>query len=218
MVSPDSHPYAGFLRDNRRELVILLVLGALAGTIIYFFSTSQSIEPETVEERGVLNLNEISVLDYQQENKRWKLHGKRAVVLEESRRMRIEEVRVWVYASSEKTETLQDNQTQPISAKEIPSPPVQKVDVYITAEQGLIEWRDNRVTLSGNVLLLRDDGTEIHTDSAIYDAKSETLNLPKTVRLFREGLTLLGNSLTYHVAKGKFILKQPLMLRHDRLR
>jgi LPS export ABC transporter protein LptC len=91
----------------------------------------------------------------------------------------------------------------------------QEVDLFITAEQGLIEWDDNRVTLTGNVVLLRNDGSEVHTETAIYNAKQEILTIPKPVRVLREGHTLHGSGLIYNVLKGELNLKQPVLLRHE---
>ena len=161
------------------------------------------------EERGVLDLEQITVNDYQLERRSWKLKGKRAVISEKSSRMRIEQVTIWVFVS--------DNS----SVKPSPNLPLltnlttQGVDLYITAEQGLIEWDDNRVTLTGNVVLLRNDGSEVYTETAIYNAKQEILNIPKPVRVLREGHTLHGIGLIYNVSKGELNLKQPVLLRHE---
>ena len=35
------------------------------------------------------------------------------------------------------------------------------LDVLITADEGLMEWKDNRLTLIGNVVLKRSDGSLI---------------------------------------------------------
>ena len=209
MENQDTHTYSTFLRDNRKELAVLLLLGALAGAAYYFFSFSQPTQIKPFEEKGVLDLYQITVNDYQMERKKWKLIGQRALISEKSKRMRIEQVKIWVYAH--------DNSTVKSSAdpaeKANNSP--QKVDLVITADQGLIERRDNRVTLSGNVVLLRDDGSEVFTETAIYDAKKDTLTIPKPLKMIREGHTMHGSGLIYQVSTGKLNLKNPLLLRHD---
>lgn len=209
MESQGLQTYSSFLHENRKELTILLLLGALAGAAYYLFSFSEPPENIPFEERGVLDLEEITVNDYQLERKSWKLKGKRAVISEKSSRMRIEQVTIWVFVS--------DNS----SVKPTPNMPLstnlttQEVDLFITAEQGLIEWDDNRVTLTGNVVLLRNDGSEVHTETAIYNAKQEILTIPKPVRVLREGHTLHGSGLIYNVSKGELNLKQPVLLRHE---
>ena len=209
MESQGLQTYSSFLHENRKEFVILLLLGALAGAAYYLFSFSEPPENIPFEERGVLDLEEITVNDYQLERKSWKLKGKRAVISEKSSRMRIEQVTIWVFVS--------DNS----SVKPTPNMPLstnlttQEVDLFITAEQGLIEWDDNRVTLTGNVVLLRNDGSEVHTETAIYNAKQEILTIPKPVRVLREGHTLHGSGLIYNVSKGELNLKQPVLLRHE---
>ena len=209
MESQGLQTYSSFLHENRKELTILLLLGALAGAAYYLFSFSEPPENIPFEERGVLDLEEITVNDYQLERKSWKLKGKRAVISEKSSRMRIEEVTIWVFVLD--NSSVKPTPNLPLST----NLPTQEVDFFITAEQGLVEWDDNRVTLTGNVVLLRNDGSEVHTETAIYNAKQEILTIPKPVRVLREGHTLHGSGLIYNVSKGELNLKQPVLLRHE---
>ena len=209
MESQGLQTYSSFLHENRKELTILLLLGALAGAAYYLFSFSEPPENIPFEERGVLDLEKITVNDYQLERRSWKLKGKRAVISEKSSRMRIEQVTIWVFVSD--NSSVKPTPNLPLST----NLPTQEVDLFITAEQGLIEWDDNRVTLTGNVVLLRNDGSEVHTETAIYNAKQEILTIPKPVRVLREGHTLHGSGLIYNVSKGELNLKQPVLLRHE---
>ena len=209
MASQGLQSYSSFLLENRKELAILLLLGAVAGAASYFFHYSQPQEIIPLEERGVLDLQQITINDYQHERKSWKLIGNRAVVSEKSNRMRIEKVKIWVYA----VDISSDNYSSETSVSV--NNPSQQVALYITADQGLIEKHDNRVTLSGNVVLWREDGSEAHTETAIYDAKKEILTIPKPVRMLGEGHTMLGSGLTYDVSKGILNLKEPVLVRHD---
>jgi LPS export ABC transporter protein LptC len=209
MESQGLQTYSSFLHENRKELTILLLLGALAGAAYYLFSFSEPPENIPFQERGVLDLEQITVNDYQLERRSWKLKGKRAVISEKSSRMRIEQVTIWVFVSD--NSSVKPTPNLPLST----NLPTQEVDLFITAEQGLIEWDDNRVTLTGNVVLLRNDGSEVHTETAIYNAKQEILTIPKPVRVLREGHTLHGSGLIYNVSKGELNLKQPVLLRHE---
>tara|TARA_Y100001949_G_scaffold162996_1_gene156514 strand:+ start:1198 stop:1848 length:651 start_codon:yes stop_codon:yes gene_type:complete len=209
MASQGLQSYSSFLLENRKELAILLLLGAVAGAAYYFFHYSQPQEIIPLEERGVLDLQQITINDYQHEQKSWKLIGNRAVVSEKSNRMRIEKVKIWVYA----VDNSSDNYSSETSVSV--NNPSQQVALYITADQGLIEKHDNRVTLSGNVVLWREDGSEAHTETAIYDAKKEILTIPKPVRMLAEGHTMIGSGLTYDVSKGILNLKEPVLVRHD---
>ena len=209
MASKGLHSYSSFLHENRKELAILLLIGAVAGAAYYFFHYSQPQEIFPLEERGVLDLQQITINDFQHERKSWKLIGNRALVSEKSNRMRIEKVKIWVYA----VDNSSGNATSENSASVNNSS--EQVALYITADQGLIEKHDNRVTLSGNVVLWREDGSEAHTETAIYDAKKEILTIPKPVRILGEGHTMLGSGLTYDVSKGILNLKEPVLVRHD---
>ena len=209
MENQDIHTYSSFLRDNHKELAVLLLLGALAGAVYYFLSFSQPAQIKHFEEKGVLDLYQITVNDYQMERKKWKLIGQRALISEKSKRMRIEQVKIWVY--------VHDNSSTKSSAdfSETTNNSSDKIDLVITADQGLIERHDNRVTLSGNVVLMRDDGSEVFTETAIYDAKKDTLTIPKPLRMILEGHTMHGSGLIYQVSTGKLNLKNPLLLQHD---
>jgi len=209
MGSKGLHSYSSFIHENRKELAILLLIGAVAGAAYYFFHYSQPQQIIPLEERGVLDLQQITINDFQYERKSWKLIGNRALVSEKSNRMRIEKVKIWVYA----VDNSSDNSSSENSA--LVKNSFEQVALYITADQGLIEKHDNRVTLSGNVVLWREDGSEAHTETAIYDAKKEILTIPKPVRMLGEGHTMLGSGLTYDVSKGILNLKEPILVRHD---
>ena len=209
MASKGLHSYSSFLHENRKELAILLLIGAVAGAAYYFFHYSQPQEIIPLEERGVLDLQQITINDFQHDRKSWKLIGNRAVVSEKSDRMRIEKVKIWVYAVDNSSDNLSSENSASVNNSS------EQVALYITADQGLIEKHDNRVTLSGNVVLWREDGSEAHTETAIYDAKKEILTIPKPVRMLGEGHTMLGSGLTYDVSKGILNLKEPVLVRHD---
>ena len=209
MASKGLHSYSSFLHENRKELAILLLIGAVAGAAYYFFHSSQPQEIIPLEERGVLDLQQISINDFQHDRKSWKLIGNRAVVSEKSNRMRIEKVKIWVYAVDNSSDNFSSENSASVNNSS------EQVALYITADQGLIEKHDNRVTLSGNVVLWREDGSEAHTETAIYDAKKEILTIPKPVRMLGEGHTMLGSGLTYDVSKGILNLKEPVLVRHD---
>ena len=193
MASKGLQSYSSFIHENRKELAILLLIGAVAGAAYYFFHYSQPQEIIPLEESGVLDLQQITINDFQHERKSWKLIGNRAFVSEKSNRMRIEKVKIWVYAVDNSSDNYFSENSASVNNLS------EEVALYITADQGLIEKHDNRLTLSGNVVLWREDGSEAHTETAIYDAKKEILTIPKPVRILGEGHTMLGSGLTYDV-------------------
>ncbi len=90
-----------------------------------------------------------------------------------------------------------------------------KVDVLISADEGLMEWKDNRVTLLGNVVLKRSDGSLILSDSALYETQKELLTIPEKVRILQEEHTLEGNSMTYEISIKKMALAEPLLTHYE---
>ena len=197
MVPRELSPYSNFIQENLKEFLVLLVLGAVAGYAYYYYLTRLPPESQVLEERGVLEMEGIVVNDFIHDRKGWQLKGVRAVVLEKSRRMLIDTVKIRIFSphTQEKSKTFSD--------------------LTITADQGLIEWQDNRVTLKGNVVLVRADGSEMHTETAVYDAIKEFLTLPKPVRILSKGFTLKGSSLTYRIDEGVFLLNEPVMTGYD---
>ena len=118
------------------------------------------------------------------------------MVLDESQRMRIEKVQIWIYVPY----TI--DEVQPV------------VEVYITADQGLVEWKDSRVTLSGNVVMNRRDGSTIFSETAVYDSSLKSLTLPKSVRILNTGHTLEGTSMTLEIKQEKLKLTEPVLIRY----
>tara|TARA_Y100001970_G_C14021618_1_gene743839 strand:+ start:295 stop:942 length:648 start_codon:yes stop_codon:yes gene_type:complete len=206
MDSQGDQVYTSFFQQNLKEIGFLLLFGAIAGAAYYFFSSKKSTEITPFEEIGVLDLNQITISDYHLENQKWKLEGDRAIISEKTNLMRIEKVKIWVFTN--------DNASLSSSSKLSNKKNVYKNnDIYIIADQGLIEKEDNRVTISGNVILVHDDGSEIRTDTAIYDAKKDSITIPKPVRVIREGYTMLGSDLIYSISEGKVNLNNPVMLK-----
>lgn len=208
MESKESQTYSSFLQENRKELTILLFLGALAGAVYYFFSLSQTTEIAPLEEIRVLDLYKITVNDYHMENKKWELEGERAIISEKSHLMRIEQVKIWVYSQDNSSGNLSQKQTKDTSY--IPK----DIDLFIKADQGLIERDDNRITISGNVIMLHDDSSEVRTNTAIYDAQKDIITIPKPVRVLRDGYTMVGSGLIYLVSEGKLNLSNPVLLKY----
>jgi len=205
MAAQGEPSYSSFFKQNLKELVFLILLGAIAGASYYFFSSQNYTEVTPLKEVGVLDLYEITISDYHMENKKWKLEGIRAIISEKSNLMRIEQVKIWVYTSDNSSLDVQSQ----ISNNSNKS---KKNYIFIIADQGLIEREDDRVTISGNVVILHDDGSEIRSETAIYDAKKDTITIPKPVRVLREGYTMLGSDLVYSIADGKLNMNNPVML------
>lgn len=190
----DHELLAGFLRENRWELLTLLALAGLISGGALYYSKQAKLDPSVREERGVLKLEQVVINDYRLDLKRWRMQGERAVVLEKSRRMRIEQVQIEVFVPH---------------PAEVSKP---KVKLHLTAKEALAEWRDHRITLLGNVVIRRDPGLEVHTEVAVYDAQKEFLTLPKPLTMWQDGHVVTGSSLTYDLRKEKLSLVSPRVL------
>ncbi len=180
------------LRQNLKEVLTLILLGGLLGAGTAYFYTGELMEAPLPEEQGTLVLTQILIHDFQKASPRWELRGERAVVLEDSQRMRIEGVTIDVFEAG--TEPMQE--------------PV--VDLKVSAEQGLVEWRSNRITLQGKVVVQQVQGPVVWTETAVYDITNEFLNLPKPVQVEYEGSLLTGTSLTYSRPQNLVSIKQPV--------
>lgn len=197
MASGELPSFSALVLDNRRELTFLLFLGILLGYAFYYYHFQPSSITPVVDENEVIHLENIRVSDFVENRKDWQLLGKNAVVLEDSKRMRIENIEISIF--------------EPFTMEqEFP-----KVEILITADEGLFEWKDNRVTLLGNVVLNRSDGSVILSDSALYETQKELLTMPKHVRVLQDEHTLEGSSLTYEVALKRILLTKPLLIRYE---
>ena len=128
MASVELPSFSSIILDNRRELAVLIFLGILLGYAFYYYQSLTPAESPISDESGVIRLDEIKVNDFVDNRKGWQLRGKTAVVLEDTKRMRIEQIEISIfvpYTMEEKSPTL---------------------DVLITADEGLMEWKDNRLT------------------------------------------------------------------------
>ena len=197
MASVELPSFSSLILDNRRELAVLIFLGILLGYAFYYYHTLTPAVSAISDESGVIHLDEIKVNDFVDNRKGWQLRGKTAVVLEDTKRMRIEQIEISIfvpYTMEEKSPTL---------------------DVLITADEGLMEWKDNRLTLIGNVVLKRSDGSLILSNSALYETQKEVFTIPGKVRILQDEHTLEGNSLTYHVPIKKMEMTEPLLIRYE---
>ena len=197
MASGELPSFSALIHDNKKEFAILISLGILLCYAFYYYHSQPSSESPLVDESGVIHLKNIRVNDFIENRKGWQLRGKNAVVLEDSKRMRIEKIEISIYVPF----TIEE---------EFP-----KVDVLISADEGLMEWKDNRVTLLGNVVLKRSDGSLILSDSALYETQKELLTIPEKVRILQEEHTLEGNSMTYEIPIKKMALAEPLLTHYE---
>ena len=62
-------------------------------------------------------------------------------------------------------------------------------------------------------MVIHDDGSEILTDTAIYDVKKDSITIPKPVRILREGYTMLGSDLMYSISEGRLNINNPVMFK-----
>ena len=197
MASGELPPFSALILENKKEISLLLFLSILLGYAFYYYHSKPSTESLMVDESGVIHLKKITVSDFIEDRKGWQLRGEKAVVLEDSKRMRIEKIEITIFVPF----TIQE---------EFP-----KVDVLITADEGLMEWKDNRVTLLGNVVMKKSNGSLIYSDSALYETQKELLTIPQNVRFLQEGHTLEGSSMTYHIPIKKMDVSEPLLTRFE---
>ena len=197
MASGELHPFSALILENKKEIFFLLFLSILLGYTFYFYHSKPPAESKMVDESGVIHLKKITVSDFIEDRKGWQLRGEKAVVLEDSKRMRVEKIEITIFV--------------PFTVhEEFP-----KVDVFITADEGLMEWKDNRVTLLGNVVMKRSNGSLIYSDSALYETQKELLTIPQNVRFIQEGHTLEGSSMIYNIPIKKMDVAEPLLTRFE---
>ena len=182
--------------ENRREIIILVFLSIILGYGFYHFQGKSKMEDSEIEESGVLQMEDIVVNNFKNNLKGWELKGEKAIILEESKRMRIENVLISIFV--------------PFSISEDKP----KTKLTIRAEEGLLEWKNNRVTLLGDVVLNRNDGSVILTETAVYDSEAKVLTIPKKVRILKNTHSFEGKGLIFNVNEDLIKLNDPLFLKY----
>ncbi|MBF0237067.1 MAG: LPS export ABC transporter periplasmic protein LptC [SAR324 cluster bacterium] len=188
----NSFSYMHLLWKNKKEILILCLLLTLLSYAMTVWNGSDEISEQTEQIMRVLTMEQVEITNYKQELLQWKIIGSHARAIEETQ------------------STLLRNLTVLIYDEEQTSPP--RVDIQITAEQGLLEGIENHVILMGNVHATRDEDMSLKTEKAIYNYQNRILTLPENVSMHRGEITMIGDNLEYHVFDKQFHLGNVLLV------
>ena len=183
----DSHFASNILKEHKLEIFLFVILG---GVFTYFYSSI--LQEETAEPFDepdyVLQAEQVQIEDYWGAQKRWKIFGQKAFIAKNNRMVVLEDVKILVYRPQ-------------------PAPPSQ-VDVVVTAEQGIINWEEERVTLLSDVKMVRPPEMQIRAQKTIYHYQSGLLHIPDKVDMHYLQDSVVGEALTYDVLQKKMELQQ----------
>ena len=129
----------------------------------------------------MLQLEQITLQDYQKDFKRWTLTGLRALMAEDSSVMNVEQPRLRLHPSPE---------TIPFT------------DTLVRANEALIDWRRQLVEIRGEVEVERDGKLYLQAERAIYDLQTEVLQMPGAVQMTWQGSDVDGADLRYELKAG----------------
>ena len=169
------------LLTHWQEFLLLLLLGPLALYFALSNSTSESLPLLPLPESQVLQLEQITLQDYQKDFKRWTLTGLRALMAEDSSVMNVEQPRLRLHPSPE---------TLPFT------------DTLVRANEALIDWRRQLVEIRGEVEVERDGKLYLQAERAIYDLQTEVLQMPGAVQMTWQGSDVDGADLRYELKAG----------------
>jgi len=74
--------------------------------------------------------------------------------------------------------------------------------VQVVSGKGVLETREQKLTLLNDVLLTSRDDYTLHTNELVYNIKYKELRSDKQVRLASGSINVLGNGMTYDIASG----------------
>ena len=185
-MSEEAHTLRRTFTENWREFLFLLILGSLA-TYLYlnFSSDRDSVTYSPIEERKVLQMQNIIVNDYLGNERKWEMVGKQAFIKEDTTEMEIKEVVVRV---------LPDNQS------------TEQREVQLVADESTIDWHVQKITLQGNVDVFRDEDEKLMTQYAEYDVTNEKLTVPGKVTGYLQEKYLAGKNLHYSLSEDRMLL------------
>ena len=114
----------------------------------------------------MLQLEQITLQDYQKDFKRWTPPAFGLWMAEDSSVMNVEQPRLRLHLSPE---------TLPFT------------DTLVRANEALIDWRQQLVEIRGEVEVERDGKLYLQAERAIYDLQTEVLQMPGAVQMTWQG-------------------------------
>jgi LPS export ABC transporter protein LptC len=169
------------LLGHWQESLLLLLLGPLALYFSLSNFTSESLPRLPLPETQVLQLEQITLRDYQKDFQRWTLTGLRASMAEDGSIMNVEQPRLRLHPSSE---------TIPFT------------NTLVRANEALIDWRLQLVEIRGDVEVEREGKLYLQSERAVYDLETEVLRMPGAVQMTWQGSDVDGADLRYELKTG----------------
>uniref|UniRef100_A0A7C3UZM1 LPS export ABC transporter periplasmic protein LptC n=1 Tax=Desulfobacca acetoxidans TaxID=60893 RepID=A0A7C3UZM1_9BACT len=164
-------------------LVLLGLVGLAAAGLWWYLTPPPPLPhpgPAPVEKA---KMESLSLTEIEQGGKRWKLHATKAEYLSNRDEIRIRDIYLEFYGSSD---------------EEV---------VYLWADEGLVNTKNRDVAVRGAVKLTRGD-TTILTGQARYLPQERVLVAPEEVVLEGPRIQVSGKDLYIDLAQNRLILKQ----------
>lgn len=187
----EAHPYYLVLWDNKKEILLLIILGTVLAYTYYSWQDKKPVVDVPVETSKVLTLRQVEVNDFQNEKKRWKIIGSKALVTEDTKNVLLNDIKILIY-------TPESNSI---------------IDLQITAKSSLIDWGLQQVVLTENVKVEKGSSMHLNAEKAIYNYKSGNLTLPGSVDYHHGEDTVLGQNLRYNVHEKVLNLQKVTFLK-----
>lgn len=82
-----------------------------------------------------------------------------------------------------------------------------EVTVVITSDEGMVDFRDRKARLGGDVRVARADGAELRTEKVLWDDRTKIMTVPERVVITAPGFSFQGESLEANLKTQRILLR-----------
>jgi len=176
----------GLKKNKKLSLIVLAVILVSIGTIIAVFigyrrvSTAPELLLSSIKEGADLSLGKIRQTATRDGQKEWSLEAGSALYIEDNKKAVLKDLFITYY--------LKDNR-----------------EVYLEADEGILQTDTNDIEFSGNVVV-RNEDYRLRTKRLSYENGPRVIFSNDQVRISGEAVELSANSLKYDLNSNKIIL------------
>ena len=183
----DSIPMYAFFFNNRKEVIILIVVSGIIGYVLFSLSESPTIDKQEIRYSQKIELESILIHDYQKDQKRWSARGKAAFLSENPKQILIQDVQVVVFDLEQ---------------------PNDVVMVTIVAKEGLIDWESSQILLQHQVRIQQRNEIELITEKMVYAYDRGIIKIEDEVELRKNEAKITGRELELNIEQQTLLMKQ----------
>jgi LPS export ABC transporter protein LptC len=174
------------IKINKLSIILLIVILLAIGTVVTVFIGYRQVSnaPEmllsSIKDGANLSLGKIRQTATRDGKKEWSLEAASAHYIENEKKAVLKDLFITYF--------LEDNR-----------------EVYLNADQGILNTDTNDIEFSGNVMI-RNEDYRLKTEQLSYQHKQRFIFTDDPVHISGDGAELTGDSLTYDLTANKIVI------------